>query len=205
MTGSLRQKRALEAPSPDLFDAPAYPDGFSYQPELFSAADETDYVARFQGLPFRPFEFHGYLGNRRIVAYGYQYDYGRRVLRQAEPIPDFLVPLLEVAARFTRLAPSRLQQALVTEYAPGAGIGWHRDKPMFEDVVALSFLAPCVLRLRRREPQGWARFSVPIQPRSGYVLRGPVRDIWEHSIAPMTVTRYSVTFRSFRLSHEDRT
>ena len=181
----------------DLFGVPG-PEGFAYQQELFSQDEDRAFVAKFERLPFKPFEFHGYLGNRRIVSFGYRYDYAGRALRNADAMPDFLEPLKQIAAGFSGIPAQDLQQALVTEYAPGAGIGWHRDKPMFEDVVALSFLAPCVLRLRRREGTGWTRRSVPIAPRSGYLLRGPSRDEWEHSIAPMGTLRYSVTFRSFR-------
>ena len=155
-------------------------------------------MATFETLPFKPFEFHGYQGNRRIVSYGYRYDYAGRALRTSEAMPDFLAPLREVASQFSGIAADKLEQALVTEYAPGAGIGWHRDKPMFEDVVALSFLAPCVLRLRRQDGTGWQRQAVEIAPRSGYLLHGAVRSEWEHSIVPMDVLRYSVTFRSFR-------
>ncbi len=181
----------------DLFGIPG-PEGFAYGPALFSQEDERAFVAAFEKLPFKPFEFHGYLGNRRIVSFGYRYDYAGRALRSADAMPDFLEPLKQIAAGFSGIPAQDLQQALVTEYAPGAGIGWHRDKPMFEDVVALSFLAPCVLRLRRREGTGWVRQSVPVAPRSGYLLRGPSREEWEHSIAPMETLRYSVTFRSFR-------
>lgn len=188
--------------SSDLFDEPVYPERFSYKNDVFSPEEEKVYVARFMGLPFRPFEFHGYLGTRRVVAYGYQYDYGERRLREADPIPDFLRPLIHIASRFGGVSENKLQHALITEYAPGAGIGWHRDKPMFEDVIALSFLAPCVLRLRSKRDQTWDLRSVPIEPRSGYVLRGPARDTWQHRIAPMPVLRYSVTFRSFRPGHE---
>jgi alkylated DNA repair dioxygenase AlkB len=181
----------------NLFGVPG-PEGFAYGTALFSPEDELAFVAEFEKLPFKPFEFHGYLGNRRIVSFGYRYDYAGRALRNADAIPDFLEPLKRIAAGFSGIPAQNLQQALVTEYAPGAGIGWHRDKPMFEDVVALSFRAPCVLRLRRREGTGWVRRSVPVAPRSGYLLRGPSRDEWEHSIAPMESLRYSVTFRSFR-------
>ncbi|MES2292688.1 MAG: alpha-ketoglutarate-dependent dioxygenase AlkB [Pseudomonadota bacterium] len=174
------------------------PDGFRYAPDLFSKAAERGFVARFETLPFKPFEFHGYQGNRRIVSFGYRYDYAGRTLRASEPMPDFIAPLRETASQFSGIPSEQLEQALVTEYAPGAGIGWHRDKPMFENVVALSFLAPCVLRLRRQDGKGWQRQSAEIAPRSGYLLRGPVRSEWEHSIVPMDVLRYSVTFRSFR-------
>jgi alkylated DNA repair dioxygenase AlkB len=191
------------AASGDLFEIPSAvgPDGLRYGPELFSSATENAFVALFEALPFKPFDFHGYQGNRRIVSYGYRYDYSGRTLRPSEEMPDFLTPLREIASRFSGISPAALQQALVTEYAPGAGIGWHRDKPMFEDVVALSFLAPCVLRLRRREGSGWQHRAVEIAPRSGYLLHGPARSEWEHSIVPMDTLRYSVTFRSFRADY----
>jgi alkylated DNA repair dioxygenase AlkB len=190
-------QRTISPTTNDLFGIPG-PEGFAYGRELFSPDEERAFVAAFETLPFKRFQFHGYLGNRRIVSFGYRYDYAGRTLRSAEAMPDFLEPLKQIAAGFSAIPAQNLQQALVTEYAPGAGIGWHRDKPMFEDVVALSFLAPCVLRLRRREGTGWTRWSVPVAPRSGYLLRGPSREEWEHSIAPMERLRYSVTFRSFR-------
>jgi alkylated DNA repair dioxygenase AlkB len=185
----------LFAPTPAIVSAPA---GFRCAADLFSPAAEEGFVATFETLPFKPFEFHGYQGNRRIVSYGYRYDYAGRALRTSEAMPDFLAPLRAVASQFSGIAEDKLEQALVTEYAPGAGIGWHRDKPMFEDVVALSFLAPCILRLRRQDGTGWQRQSVEVAPRSGYLLHGAVRSEWEHSIVPMDVLRYSVTFRSFR-------
>ncbi|HEY4075512.1 MAG TPA: alpha-ketoglutarate-dependent dioxygenase AlkB [Rhizomicrobium sp.] len=174
------------------------PAGFQYTPNLFSPAEEKAFVAHFETLPFKPFEFHGYLGNRRVVSFGYRYDYSGRAVRAAKQMPEFLSPLREIASAFSGISSSALEQALVTEYAPGAGIGWHRDRPMFEDVVALSFLAPCVLRLRRTDVSGWQRRAIEITPRSGYLLHGAVRSEWEHSIVPMDRLRYSVTFRSFR-------
>jgi alkylated DNA repair dioxygenase AlkB len=108
-----------------------------------------------------------------------------------------LLPLREKAARFGGLPVEGLSQALVTEYAPGAGIGWHRDRPMFEDVVAVSFLAPCTLRLRRKAGEGWERYSRIVNPRSAYMLRGVARRQWEHSVPPLTSLRYAVTFRNF--------
>lgn len=182
----------------DLFGQSVMPAGFRYAPDVLSAGDEKSLVRQFEKLPFAPFEFHGYLGNRRIVSFGHRYDYAARTLRVAEAMPDFLTPLREAASRFTGIPAVSFQQALVTEYAPGAGIGWHRDKPMFEDVVGLSFLAHCKLRFRRKSGAGWERVAADIAPRSAYLLRGPVREAWEHSIVPIDRLRYSVTFRTFR-------
>lgn len=186
--------------SADLFGSPAAsgPDGLQYAAELFSLADEKAFVAQFETLPFKRFEFHGYQGNRRIVSYGYRYDYAGRALRPSEAMPEFLMPLRTIAGQFSGIPAAAFEQALITEYAPGAGIGWHRDKPMYQGIVGLSFLVPCKLRLRRKAGKSWARASIKIAPRSAYVLRGPAREEWEHSIAPLEVLRYSVTFRTFR-------
>jgi alkylated DNA repair dioxygenase AlkB len=132
------------------------------------------------------------------VSYGWRYDFAEEALRPAEAIPGFLLPLRARAAAFADLAPERLPHVLVTEYDAGAGIGWHRDKGVFGDVVGISLLAPCRFRLRRRRGDGWERASVDAAPRSAYLLRGPSRTEWEHSIPPVDALRYSVTFRDLR-------
>jgi alkylated DNA repair dioxygenase AlkB len=182
----------------DLLDGvPSSPDGFSYWPGSVLRDEEAAWVPQLEALPFKPFEFHGYLGKRRIVSFGWRYDYAGRALRASEPIPAFLEPLRQRAAAVAGVDVQRLQQALVTEYDTGVTIGWHRDKPMFEDNVALSFSATCRLRLRRKHGARWERWSTDIAPRSIYRLSGPARHEWEHSIPPVEGLRYSVTFRSF--------
>jgi alkylated DNA repair dioxygenase AlkB len=183
----------------DLFpDEQAMPEGFVYCEEVISAEEERHLAERFALLPFAPFEFHGFQGRRRVVSFGWRYDYAGRQIRPSAQLPEVLLPLRERAAEVAGLAPDSLQQVLVTEYAPGAPIGWHRDKPMFEDVVAISFLAPCLLRFRRRLGDSWERRSLEVMPRSAYVLRGTARTEWEHSIPPLSALRYSVTFRNLR-------
>ena len=182
----------------DLFaHEPALPQGFAYRENTLSEADEAGCVRAFGALPFQPFEFRGYLGNRRIVSFGWRYDYSARGVRPSGEMPDVLLDLRDKAARFAGLEPQSLQQALVTKYAPGAGIGWHRDKPLFDDVLAFSFVSPCNLRFRRKEGDGWQRASLTVAPRSLYLLRGPARCDWYHSIPPLPALRYSVTFRNF--------
>jgi alkylated DNA repair dioxygenase AlkB len=176
---------------------PDRPEGFAYRESVIAPEEEAELVARFAALPFQPFEFHGYLGKRRIVSFGWRYDYAGRTLRESAAIPDFLLPLRQKAAAFAGMTADGLKQILVTEYAPGAGIGWHRDKPMFEDVVAISFLAPCTLRFRRKGGVAWERRSLTVQPRSAYLLRGSARHAWQHSVPPVAELRYSVTFRNF--------
>ena len=178
---------------------PDLPQGFRYRPELVSPADEAALLERVRALPFRDFEFHGYTGKRRVVSYGWHYDFNERVLRKADDIPPFLLALREPAAAFAGMDAARLQHVLVTEYGAGAGIGWHRDKAVFGEVVGVSLLAPCVFRLRREVPGGsWERASLTAEPRSAYLLSGPSRTEWEHSIPPVEALRYSVTFRNLR-------
>ena len=118
----------------------------------------------------------------------------------AAPIPDWLLPLRSRAAGFAGLPADALVQVLLTRYDPGAGIGWHRDRPVFEHVIGLSLGAPAVMRFRRRKPGGFERATAALAPRSAYHLSGEVRHLWEHSIAEMAATRWSITFRSLARS-----
>src|SRR5690348_2002394 len=193
----VRRRSALPGQA-DLFAAePALPAGFTYGEEVISPSEEQALVERFAGLPFQPFEFHGYLGKRRIVSFGWRYDYAGGQLRQSDNLPSFLLPLRDAAAAFASIPAASLQQILVTEYSPGAGIGWHRDRPMFEDIIAVSFLSHCTLRFRRKHADGWERAAQEVRARSAYLLRGEARRSWYHSIPPMDRLRYSVTFRNF--------
>ena len=175
------------------------PEGFRYEPELIGPADEAVLLASVRGLPFRDFEFHGYTGKRRVVSFGWHYDFSARHLRKADDIPDFLLALRPAAAAFAGMQPEELQHVLVTEYGPGAGIGWHRDKSVFGETVGVSLLSPCVLRLRRKAGvKKWERANLTAKPRSAYLLSGPARSEWEHSIPQMDALRYSITFRNVR-------
>ena len=107
-----------------------------------------------------------------------------------------------VAAEFASLSESRLQHALITEYQPGAAIGWHKDRPEFADVIGVSLAASCLFRFRRKEGTRWKRASLELQRRSAYLLRGAARVDWQHSIPPVDTLRYSITFRSLGESGE---
>jgi alkylated DNA repair dioxygenase AlkB len=175
---------------------PAAPDGFRYQPELISPAEEAALAARIAALPFQPFDFHGHLGNRRVVSFGLRYDYGQQAVQAAEPLPGFLVELRARAAALAGVPAGEFTQALINEYAPGAGIGWHRDRPQFGLVAGVSLLSDAVLRFRRKAGDKWERKTAALAPRSAYLLSGPARHAWQHSITPAQQLRYSVTFRT---------
>jgi alkylated DNA repair dioxygenase AlkB len=178
------------------------PQGFQYRNDVLSPDQERALIASLERLPFREFEFRGFLGKRRTVSFGWRYDFNVRELQEAAEIPTFLLALRQKAAEFAGLAEDRLQHTLVTEYAPGAAIGWHRDRPEFEDVIGISLGSPCLFRFRRKQDTRWERVSIELQPRSAYLLRGAVRWDWQHSIPPVDTLRYSITFRSLRESKE---
>jgi alkylated DNA repair dioxygenase AlkB len=177
-----------------LFDAT--PPGLTFREAFVSAVEERELIERAGALSFQPFQFHGWTGNRETVSFGWRYDFSHARVEPAPPIPEFLLPLRERAAQLAGLAPAALEQALVIRYGIGAGIGWHRDRPVFDRVFGLSLISPCVLRFRRRSGRGFERYSMDAPPRSAYLLSGEIRHEWEHSIAPMAAMRLSITFRS---------
>lgn len=192
----------LESPhfQNDLFgSAYALPNGFHYLPELITADDETFLVSALQDLTFEPFDFHGHLANRHVVSFGTRYDYQRRQVVEAPPIPEFLLPLRQKVAGFARIPEQNFVQVLINEYRRGAGIGWHRDKPHYEVIAGVSLLAPCDFRLRRKNGEKWDRHAIMVEPRSVYLMSGPARSEWEHSILPLAEHRYSITLRTLRV------
>ena len=145
-------------------------------------------------------EWKGPERERRVISFGWRYDFNDHALHEAEEMPPFLLPLRDAAARFAGLPAETLQHVLVTEYSAGAGIGWHRDKGVFGDVIGISLLSPCVLRMRRQSGERWERRSLRVEPRSVYLFRGEARTDWEHSIPEVDALRYSIIFRNLRQS-----
>lgn len=179
-----------------MFDAPSSrPDGLRYTPDFVTPATEDELIRHIQALPLQPFQFGPFEGKRRVASFGYQYDYSSRRLRSADPIPSWLSSI--VAAVQSLGGPStEIGQVLCTEYDLGVGIGWHRDKPHFEKIFGLSLGSECKFRFRHGTKDGWERFTLQVASRSLYVMSGPARQNWEHSIPPVEARRYSITFRT---------
>lgn len=175
----------------------AEPRGFRYREEIISEEEQAVLVTAIEKLDLKPFEFHGYLGNRRVASFGFKYDFSRRAVQRADDIPHFLNELLGRVAEFAGSEQDTFRQAGINEYRAGAGIGWHKDKPEFGIIVGVSLLAPATMRFRREDEGNWLRISHTLEPRSIYILSGEARTEWEHSIPPLDALRYSITFRTF--------
>ena len=178
-----------------LFDAPLIA-GLSYCEDVIGSAEEQSLIDRLAAADLSPFRFHGWLGNRKTQSFGWRYDFDDASFSPAKPIPEWLTPVRETAARFAGVASDDLVHVLLARYDPGAGIGWHRDRDVFDKVVGISLATPATLRFRRRKPGGFDRASLDVAPRSAYLLSGEVRWDWEHRITPGDKLRFSITFRT---------
>lgn len=198
LTAKEEQRAAAAGEQADLFGNESdtrHPEGFRYRPDLLRLPEAEALLDAVKHLPFKEFEFHGFRGKRRVVSFGWRYDFNGGGLRKTDDMPGFLLPVRDKAAGFAGIPSRDLQQVLVTEYAAGAAIGWHKDRSVFGDVIGISLLSACTLRFRRRVGSKWDRASLVVEPRSAYVLRGASRSTWEHSIPPVASLRYSLTFR----------
>jgi alkylated DNA repair protein (DNA oxidative demethylase) len=182
----------------ELFAAAPIVSGLVRVEDAVSEAEARAIEARIDAAPLAPFEFGQWRGKRLTANYGSAYDYQRARPKEAPPLPDWLLALRERLARQVGRDPAVFVQGLLIRYDPGAGIGWHRDRPQYGEVLGLSLSHPATLRLRRRTPDGFERRHVELPPRSLYLLTGEVREAWEHSIAPMDAVRRSVTLRTMR-------
>ncbi len=184
----------------DLFAvAQELPNGLLYRPEFLSPAEEGELIGHVRQLPFREARFRQYTARRRVVRFG-EGDY-----LDAEPdqetdfprveFPPFLKDVRARVAAWLGRPESEFVHGLVTEYAPGTPIGWHRDAPHFEIVAGISLASACRMRYRQYSDKG-SIFALELQPRSLYVMKDDIRWKWEHSIPPVESTRYSITLRT---------
>jgi alkylated DNA repair protein (DNA oxidative demethylase) len=178
-----------------LFNEPLIA-GLRYREALIDEGEERQLLERLGSLELAPFRFHGWLGNRKTQSFGWRYDFEDASFTRTEPIPGWLQPFRDKAAAFADVEPNDFVHVLLARYDPGAGIGWHRDRDVFEKVVGVSLNSPATLRFRQRTGSGFRRASLEVEPRSAYLLAGEPRWEWEHSIAPGDQLRFSITFRT---------
>jgi alkylated DNA repair dioxygenase AlkB len=155
-------------------------------------------VTSVQDLEFSSVEMHGQVARRRVSHFGWRYGYSTTQIAPAAALPEFLLPLRGRAAALTGVEPEALVEVIVTQYPPGAPIGWHRDAPQFGDVVGVSLLGACRFKFKRGKGREALTWETVLPPRSAYGLRGSARWAWQHSIPPVKTLRYSITFRTLR-------
>lgn len=175
------------------------PNGLLYRPGFITADEERALIEYIAVLPFREARFRQYTARRRVVRFG-EGDY-----LESEPdqetdfpraeFPPFLKDVRARVADWLDRPESDFVHGLVTEYAPGTPIGWHRDAPHFEIVAGISLNGACRMRYRPFADRN-AVFGLDLQPRSVYVMRDDIRWKWEHSIPPVKGKRYSITLRT---------
>ena len=165
-------------------------------------------VETIAALDFSQVVMRGAVARRRTVHYGWTYGYYSRRTEPGPPLPDFLVPVSDNAAAWAGTDAADFVEALVTEYPAGATIGWHRDAPMFGDIIAgISLVTSSRMKFRPyvspKDVPGLARprrttHEIELAPRSGYLISGVSRRDFEHSIPAVAALRYSITFRTVR-------
>ena len=189
--------------SMQLFDADV-PDGFQYQNDFITAAEEAALAEEIGRIEFSNFEMRGVVARRRVAFFGKSYDAGEVVTL---PLPAFLMRLRDRIAAWARVKPQAFVMALINEYRPGAPIGWHRDAPQYDIVAGVSLLSSCRMKFRPYVRPG-AQTSTPgrrkatheitLERRSAYLMTGESRNGYEHHIPAVGTLRYSITFRTVR-------
>jgi len=178
---------------------PIFPEGFYYCPDFISPDEEKALISAIRKLPLHPLIFQGFEAKRKVKSYGYDYNFDTRQITTGEAIPDAFISLTDRIAESMSVPASEIAEILVTEYPPGSVINWHRDAPPFDRISGISLNSECCFRFRPHDKSKQGRkntLSLTVAPRSMYIIAGEARHDWEHSIKPVTETRYSITFRT---------
>ena len=177
---------------------PERPEGLLHVPGLITAVEEEQLLGRLAEDSYGEVRMRGQVARRTVRHYGVSYDFEAAAIAPGDPIPQWLSDLRRRCAELLGIADERLAECLLTRYPTGATIGWHRDAPMFGDVVGVSLGSACLLRFQRGQGGQRRVFEQVLEPRSAYVLTGPSRSAWQHSIPAVAEERYSITFRTLR-------
>ncbi len=182
-----------------MTDEPQLPEGLVYVEAFVSPQEERALLSLLGAMEFRAVTMRGQTARRTVRHFGLDYAYESGELVPTDPLPAELTWLRDRCAALIERDAGDLVQVLVSRYPPGAGIGWHRDAPMFGSKIAgVSLGAPCRMRFARRVQGARSVAAIELAPRSAYVLSGKARWSWQHSIPATKDLRYSITFRTLR-------
>jgi alkylated DNA repair dioxygenase AlkB len=180
------------------------PEGIGYHPDFLTPDEEQRLLEAMEQTDFRELSMRGQVARRTVRHYGLDYGYETWKVVPGDPLPPSLGWLQTRCADLAAVEPEELAQTLVTRYPSGAGIGWHRDAPMFGTIVGVSAGAAAPMRFQRKVGDERYVFELELEPRSAYVLAGEARNAWQHSIPPTKELRYSITFRTLRRNPPER-
>ena len=188
---------------PGLFEPDATaafePLGLAYQEEFITKREETDLIDLILSLPLRQATYKQYTARRRVLSFGWSYDYDANALIDAPDIPVEFEFLRKRIAAWTGVADHSFAQLLITDYPPGTPLGWHRDVPDYELIAGVSLGSAATLRFRPYPPTPGVKSvlrELEAAPRSAYSMRGPARWEWQHCVPPTPAQRWSLTFRT---------
>jgi alkylated DNA repair dioxygenase AlkB len=175
------------------------PEGFIYIPDFITSDEEDHLLQNLLKLDWQEVKMHGIVAKRRVVHFGLDYTYTSRQVKPTIPPPSYLHIYMKRAASLLQIPWTELAEILISEYPTGAGIGWHKDAEIFGDkVFGFSIGYECILKFKFKHGAKQQLSKIILAPRSAYILSGPARQNWEHSIAPVKRMRYSITFRTLR-------
>lgn len=146
--------------------------------------------------------------SRRVIHYGWRYDYTKRSVSPDSyigPLPERFAALAERLHRETGQFAEIPSQVIVNEYEPGQGIAMHTDHHAFGPTVATISLGDSWSMEFLHERTGRNETRV-LEVGSALVLSGEARREWRHGIAKrkkepdgrLRSTRVSLTFRTLR-------
>jgi alkylated DNA repair dioxygenase AlkB len=180
---------------------PELPEGFLYIPDFLTKAAENELFEHITRIERHTFTFQGYEAKRKVASFGYDWSFEKQALSKGKDIPPVFYSLIEKVAKQVNINVGQIAELLITEYPAGSVINWHRDAPPFDLVAGISLISDCTFRFRPYEKSMQDRsvlISLPVRRRSLYVMQGPSRSQWQHSIAPVKTERYSITLRTLR-------
>jgi alkylated DNA repair dioxygenase AlkB len=170
-----------------LFDASAQmPNGLVYRPDFISEEEEWKLLAMIDTLPMRQARHQAFTG-RRLLAW---FD---------DPLPLFLEPCARRISKWLSVPRRRIAHALINDYLPGTGMGYHRDDEPVEHIVGVSLGGWATMRWRphAKIERGYGTtLALDLEPRSAYIMQKEIRWDWQHSVAPVPARRVSITFRT---------
>ncbi len=123
-----------------------FPAGFAYVTDFISHAEETTLLNHIRLLNWQKVELFGKTAKRRVFHFGLNYTYETRQVEPTIPPPEFLHGLIHRSASYLNVAFTDIAEILITHYPIDAGIGWHRDSPVFDNIIGVSLGNNCEIR-----------------------------------------------------------